>query len=121
MIFIFTVIDSSLHGFNTNKHDDQLPVGLLGLLLGKISAQPHPTLYIQFLDRENNDKNNTLPLAKQICFKIVWGGVEILPLLSLLLKYFIIYYHFLIGSSHIWFSYIYSHVFITSWVYLKPT
>ena len=101
MIFIFTVIDSSLHGFNTNQHDDQLPVGLLGLLLGKISAQPHPTLCIQFYDRENNDKNNTLPLAKQICFKIVWGGVEILPLLSLLLKYFIIYYHFLIGSSHI--------------------
>ena len=29
-------------------------------LLGKISVQPHPTLCIQFLDRENNDKNNTL-------------------------------------------------------------
>ena len=28
---------------------------------GKISAQPHPTLCIHFLDRENNDKNNTLP------------------------------------------------------------
>ena len=97
MIFIVTVIDSSLHGFNTNQHDDQLPVGLLGLLLGKISAQPHPTLCIQFLDRENNDKNNTLPLGKQICFKVVWDCAEI----SLLLKYFIIYYHFLIGSSHI--------------------
>ena len=34
---------------------------------GKISAQLHPTLCIQFLDRENNDKNNTLPLGKQIC------------------------------------------------------
>ena len=33
---------------------------------GKISAQPHPILCIQFLDRENNDKNNTLPLGKQI-------------------------------------------------------
>ena len=81
MIFIFTVIDSSLHGFNTNQHDDQLPVGLLGLLLGKISAQPHPTLCIQFLDRENNDKNNTLPLGKQICFKIVWDCAEISLLL----------------------------------------
>ena len=99
MIFIFTVIDSSLHGFNTNQHDDQLPVGLLGLLY--LSVQPHPTLYIQFLDRENNDKNNTLPLAKQICFKIVWGCAEILPLFPLLLKCFTIYYHFLIGSSHI--------------------
>ena len=39
---------------------------------GKISAQPHTTLCIQFLDRENNDKNNTLPLGKQICLAIVW-------------------------------------------------
>ena len=36
-------------------------------------------LTIQFLDRENNDKNNTIPLGKQICFTIVWGCVEILP------------------------------------------
>ena len=46
---------------------------------GKISAQPHITLCIQFLDRENNDKNNTLPLGKQICFTIVWVCAEILP------------------------------------------
>ena len=46
---------------------------------GKISAQPHPTLCIQFLDRENNDKNNTLPLGKQICLTIVPGCAEILP------------------------------------------
>ena len=37
------------------------------------------TLWIQFLDRENNEKNNTLPLGKQICLKIVWGCAEILP------------------------------------------
>ena len=48
-------------------------------VLGKISAQPHTILYIQFLDRENNNKNNTLPLRKQICFTIVWGCAEILP------------------------------------------
>ena len=48
-------------------------------IIGKISAQPHPTLCIQFLDRENNDKNNTLPWGKQICFTIVWGCAEILP------------------------------------------
>ena len=36
--------------------------------IGKISAQPHTTLCIQFLDRENSDKNNTLPLGKQISF-----------------------------------------------------
>ena len=47
---------------------------------GKVSAQPHTTLCIQFLDRENNDKNNTFPLGKQICFTIVWGCAEILPL-----------------------------------------
>ena len=29
--------------------------------LGKISAQPHTTICIQFLERENNYKNNTLP------------------------------------------------------------
>ena len=52
---------------------------------GKISAQPHSTLCIQFLDRENNDKNNTLPLGKQICFSIVWGCTEILPKTFLLL------------------------------------
>ena len=46
---------------------------------GKISAQSHPILCIQFLNRENNDKNNTLPLGKQICFTIVWGCAEILP------------------------------------------
>ena len=28
---------------------------------GKISAQPHTTLSIQFLGRENNGKNNALP------------------------------------------------------------
>ena len=44
---------------------------------GKISVQPHTTLCIQFLNRENNDKNNTLPLGKQICFTIVWGCAEI--------------------------------------------
>ena len=49
---------------------------------GKISTQPHPTLCIQFLNRENNDKNNTLPLGKQICFTIVWGCAEILPFFS---------------------------------------
>ena len=46
---------------------------------GKVSAQPHTTLCIQFLDRENNDKNNALPLGKQICCTIVWGCAEILP------------------------------------------
>ena len=45
-------------------------------IVGKISAQPHPTLCIQFLNRENNDKNNTFPLEKQICFTIVWGYAE---------------------------------------------
>ena len=30
-----------------------------------------------FLDRENNDKNTTLPSEKQICFTIVWGCAEI--------------------------------------------
>ena len=49
------------------------------IIFGKISAQPHPRLYIQFLNRENNDKNNTFPLGKQICFTIVWGCAETLP------------------------------------------
>ena len=54
---------------------------------GKISAPPHPTLCIQFLDWENNDKNNTLPLGKQICFTIVGGCAEILPKILLLLHF----------------------------------
>ena len=52
------------------------------MLFGKISAQPDTTLWIQFLDRENNDKNNTSLLGKQICFTIVWGCAEILPVIS---------------------------------------
>ena len=48
-------------------------------LLSKISAQPHTTLCIQFLDRENNAKKNTLALRKQICFTIAWGCAEVLP------------------------------------------
>ena len=58
------------------------PFGLTFLilaLLGKISAQPITTLCIRFLDRENNDKNNTLQLGKHFCFTIVWGCAEILP------------------------------------------
>ena len=42
---------------------------------GKISAQPHTTLRIQFLDRKKNDpiekkndQNNTLPLGKQFFY-----------------------------------------------------
>ena len=46
---------------------------------GKISAQPHITFCIQFLDRENNNENNTVRLAKQICFTIVRDYAEILP------------------------------------------
>ena len=41
----------------------------LMIILGKISAQPHTTLCIQLLDRENNGKNNRLPLGKQICLQ----------------------------------------------------
>ena len=55
---------------------------ILGSNWGKISAQPHPTLCIHFLDRENIDKDNKLPLGKQNCFTIVWGCAEILPKLK---------------------------------------
>ena len=51
----------------------------------KFLHSPHSTSCIQFLDRENNDKNNSLPLGKQICFTIVWGCAEILPKTFLLL------------------------------------
>ena len=43
---------------------------------------PHsPILHYAFSSflRENNDKNNTFPLGKQICFAIVWGCTETLP------------------------------------------
>ena len=65
----------------TNKQQTNcwhfLPFPLISV--GKISAQPHTTLCIQFLNRENSDKNNTFPLGKQICFTIVWGCTETLP------------------------------------------
>ena len=46
---------------------------------GKISAQPHTTLCVQFLETENSDKNNTFRLGKQICFTIVRSCTEVLP------------------------------------------
>ena len=42
------------------------------------------------MDRENNDKNNTLPLGKQICFTIVWDCAEILPQLLVMLFYLLL-------------------------------
>ena len=57
--------------------------------IGKISAQPHTTLCIQFLNKENNDKNNTFPLGKQICFTIVWGCAETLPINLPLLTFYL--------------------------------
>ena len=46
----------------------------------KISTQLYIALCVQFLDTENNDKNNTLPLGKHICFIIVWGCAECYPI-----------------------------------------
>ena len=54
--------------FKKKKHQDKKKSGGS---FGKISTRPHMTLCIQFLDRENNDKSNTLPLEKQICLTIV--------------------------------------------------
>ena len=70
---------SSRHSLACVWNDRYRPDVEVSVQFGKISAQPHTTLCIQFLDRENNDKNNTLPLGKQICFSIVWGCAEILP------------------------------------------
>ena len=61
------------------KYSKNSSIVLFKKRCGKISAQPHTTLCIQFLNKENNDKNNTLPLGKQICFTIVWGCAETLP------------------------------------------
>ena len=73
----------SQHSWNRivfNAVEEQLNQFKLNITIqGRISAQPHTTLCIQFLDRENNDKNNRLPLGKEICFTVVWGCVEILP------------------------------------------
>ena len=33
------------------------------------------------MNREYNNKNNTFPLGKQICFTIAWGCSESLPIL----------------------------------------
>ena len=40
---------------------------------GKISAQPHTTLSIQFLDRENNDKKQCIAIGKTDLFYNVMG------------------------------------------------
>ena len=37
-------------------------------LLGKISAQPHPKLCIQFLNREHNDKKQYISVGKTDLF-----------------------------------------------------
>ena len=72
------IINRILHGFLETPNFFS-PRGHVITTIGKISAQPHTTLCIQFLSRENNDKNNTFPLGKQICFTIVWGCTETLP------------------------------------------
>ena len=73
----------SIISFERNGSYDNAALNLKKFLSikipGKISAQPHTTLCIQFLDRAKNDKNNTLPLGKQICLTIVWGCAQILP------------------------------------------
>ena len=67
------------------------------LIYGEISAQLRTTLCIQFLDRENNDKNNTFPLGKQICFTIVWSCAEILPNIYISRDF----YYFLLTSTEL--------------------
>ena len=44
---------------------------LWGEIRIKFFTQLHTTLCIQFLDRENDEKNNSLPSGKQICFTVV--------------------------------------------------
>ena len=57
-----------LASFDVVSFFTKIPVDLAVKVAGKISAQPHTTLCIQFLTRENNEKNNTFSLGKQICF-----------------------------------------------------
>lgn len=52
-------------------------IDITSLNFGKFP--PHPTLSIQFLDGENDDKNDTLPLEKQIRFTIVWAVRKFYP------------------------------------------
>ena len=49
---------------------------------GKISAQPHTKLCIQFLTRENNEKKQYISIGKTFVLTIVWGCAETLPKLS---------------------------------------
>ena len=67
-------------GSKTKEFNIKLEKSRIVYMYSKISAQPHNTLCIQFLDRENNDINNTLPLGKQICLTTVWGCVGILSI-----------------------------------------
>ena len=72
---------------------------------GKISAQPHTTLRIQFLDRKKND-----PIEKKMTktvhchwensfFTIVWGCAEILPRIELNLHNFIVLISFALEEA----------------------
>ena len=46
---------------------------------GKISAKPHTTLCIQFLNRENNDKNSKISIGKTALFTTAWDNPKYLP------------------------------------------
>ena len=59
--FLFLVQNASLDIQMKNASHTSI---ITAQKFGKISAQPHTTLRIQFLDRENHDKNNTLPIGK---------------------------------------------------------
>ena len=47
--------------------------GEISTVTGKISAQPHTTLCIQFLDKESNDKTRHCPWENR--FVLQWYGV----------------------------------------------
>ena len=102
---IFTVIYSSHCGFIWNQHsNDQLPVGLLAQLV------EHCNGIAQVMG------SNTVQRAW-----IFFRPYFLYCSSSVHYSEDRFHIHVFIRSSNLWISYIYSHLFITSRVYLEPT
>ena len=80
-LYLFTVINSSLHGFIANQHNDQLPIGLLAQLVGHCTGFK----WVQILDRS------------EIISCLIFTTASVV-----FIKAKIAYIPFLISGSHIW-------------------
>ena len=103
MLFTSLSVFSPLHRFVWNQHSDQFPVGLLAQLV------EHCTGIAEVMGSN--------PVQAWIFFRPYFHYCSS----SVHYCEDRFHIHVFIRSSNMWLSYIHSHLFTTSWVYLEPT